>query len=463
MSPEKRSLQDVLDSVSNITEYLYNNPTGARIYPVVRPEYTNWRDEQRAWRETACLFDLSYHMSDLYVKGPDAEALLAQLAVNSFRGFEPGRAKQMVGTNPEGYVIGDVILFRHAPEEFQLVGRPSLLNWVQFHAETGGHRVTVERDEWSVQDPTRPRKMFRYQVQGPRAGLVLEKLNGGPLEAPKFFHMGWITVAGHRVRLLSHGMAGVEGGELFGPFEWAEEVKAAILEAGAEFGLRPVGSRAYASNGLESGWIPSELPAIYTSPELRAYRQWLPATAYDAVGSLGGSFYSPNVEEYYLDPWDLGYGHIVKFDHDFVGRAALEAKAAGPHRRKVTLVWNAADVARVMASWLEPGLGGKYFDWPVSQYATWMYDEVKNAHGERVGLSTWCGYTWNDRTMLSLAAVDEAYAQPGTELVLVWGEPNGGSRKPSVEPHRQMEIRATVAPVPFAQPARAYRQALGHR
>lgn len=460
MSTPVRTLEDVVNSVSSVTEYLYNNQTGARVYPVVLPEYTNWRDEQRSWRETVCLFDLSYHMSDLYVKGPDAFRLLSSVTINSFKGFEPGRAKQMVATTPDGYVIGDVILFYLDKDLFQFVGRPSVANWVEFQAQKGGYQVELERDEWSVSDPTRPRKVFRYQVQGPRAGELLQELNGGPFDKPKFFHMGWITVGGHRVRILHHGMSGVEGAEIFGPAELGPEVKAAIMETGRKYGIRHVGSRAYATNTLESGWIPSPLPAVYTGESLREYRQWLPATAYEGVGSLGGSFFSRNIEDYYLTPWDLGYGHILKFDHDFIGREALEKKANQPHRQKVTLVWNAEDVSRVMASWVSRGPAGKYIEMPLSQYATWMYDKVLNANGEMVGLSTFCGYSWNERSMLSLGIMNPEYATPGTEVVLIWGEEGGGSRKPSVEPHQQMEIRATVAPVPYAEPARQYRAAV---
>lgn len=456
---QPRNLQDIVSSTSNIVEYLHNNKTGARVYPVVPPEFTNWRDEQHAWRDTVCLYDLSYHMSDLYVRGPDAFKLLSYLSINSFKGFEPGIAKQMVSCSPDGYVIGDVILFYLEPELFQLVGRPSIHNWVQFHAETGGYNVTLERDEWSVTDPNRRRKMYRYQIQGPLAGELIKKLNGGPLPNLKFFHMGWMNIGGRRVRYLNHGMAGVSGVEIFGPYEEGAEVKAAIVEAGEEFGLRQVGSRAYSTNTLESGWIPSPLPAVYTGESMRAYREWLPATAYEAVGSLGGSFYVPDIEAYYLDPWELGYGRILKFDHDFVGREALEKKAKEPHRKKVTLAWNGEDVGRIFtAMFTKPkGQRPKHIELPSSQYATWMYDEVRNKNGDVVGISTFCGYSSNESSMLSLAMVDEAYAQPGTELILVWGEPNGGSRKPSVERHVQTEIRVTVGPVPYAEPARQYR------
>ena len=101
-------------------------------------------------------------------------------------------------------------------------------------------------------------------------------------------------------------------------------MRGTILEAGKEFGLEPVGSRAYASNTLESGWIPSPLPAIYSGEELRAYREWLRRRSYEAINALAGSFVSDNIDDYYLNPYELGYGPFVKFDHDFIGREALE-------------------------------------------------------------------------------------------------------------------------------------------
>ena len=455
-----KNLQEILSRVPNIQEYLYNNQTGARVYPVVPPEFTNWRDEQHAWRETVCLFDLSYHMTDLFLRGPDAFALLRQLGINSFEGFEPGQAKQYIPVSPEGYIIGDVILFYLEDGTFQLVGRPSAHNWVQFHAETSGANVTYERDEWSVADPHKPRKTFRFQIQGPNAPKVLEKLLGGPPPEIPFFHFTRVQIAGKTVGLLHHGMSGVSGAEFFGDFADGPAVKAAILEAGKEFGIRHVGSRAYATNTLESGWIPNPLPAIYTSPELQKYREWLPANAYEAVGSLGGSFVSPNIEDYYLTPWDLGYGRLIKFDHDFVGRAALERLKDQPHRKKVTLVWDPEEAARVLSSLVTKPKGQryKYFDLPLAQYATWMYDAVLNDAGEVVGFSMWTGFSSNEERVLSLATIDEQYAKEGTRLRVVWGEPNGGSRKPSVERHVQTEVWVTVGPVPYAEPARRYRE-----
>ena len=453
-----KSLEDLLQTIGNPVTLLRHSQTGPYIYPVVPSEFSNWRDEQRAWRETCILFNQSYHMTDMYVEGPDAPKLLSALGVNSFKGFEPNKAKQFVACSYDGYVIGDVVLFHLEQNLFNLVGRPSVHNWVQYHCETGGYDAKVERDERTVARPGPiVRKVYRYQVQGPNALKVIEKATGKAVPDVKFFNMTAFTIAGRHVRALRHGMVGQPGFELFGPWEDGEAVRAAIVEAGQEFGLRQSGSRTYSSNTLESGWIPSPLPAIYTGEKMKAYRQWLPANGYEASASLGGSFYSNDIQDYYLTPWDLGYGPVVKFDHDFVGRDALEKIAAKPRRKKVTLVLNGEDVTQCMATMFQRENRTKYFDFPSSVYSTLPYDKVVK-DGRTIGVSTWCGYSANEGAMLTLAMVDVEHSEPGTPVTFVWGEEGGGSKKPTVERHRQVEIRATVAPVPYAEPARlAYR------
>jgi vanillate/3-O-methylgallate O-demethylase len=447
-----QSLEALLQTVGNPVKLARNSQIGPYVYPKVPSEFSNWRDEQRAWRETCCLFDQSHHMTDMYIKGPDALKLLSALGVNSFKGFEVNKAKQFVACNYDGYVIGDAILFYLDKDLLNLVGRPSAHNWVQYHCETGRYNASVERDERSAANPGN-RKIYRYQVQGPNALKVLEKVNGGPLPQIKFFNMGEITIAGRKVRALHHGMSGVPGLELFGPWEQGGEIKAAIVEAGKEFGLRQVGSRVYATNTLESGWIPCPLPAIFTGEKMKAYRSWLPANGYEGTGSLGGSFYSDNIADYYRTPYELGYGPFVKFDHDFVGREALEKMAANPGRKKVTLAWNGDDVTRALGTMFRKGDRAKYIDLPLSNYSTWPNDKVMKG-GKNVGVSTFSGYSSNESSMLSLAMVDIEHSEAGTEVTLVWGEEGGGSTKPVVERHVQTEIRATVGPVPYAEVVR---------
>jgi vanillate/3-O-methylgallate O-demethylase len=451
-----QSLEEVLRTAGSAVERLRNSQIGPYAFPVVRPEFTNWRDEQRSWKESCALLDQSHHMADLYLDGPDALKLLSDLAINSFKNFKVNQAKQFVACNHDGYVIGDCILFYLAENKFNLVGRPPSLNWVQYYAETGGYQVTAERDERSAVNQGR-RRTYRYQIQGPNAVRTMEKVTGKPSPDIRFFNMDVFVIAGKQVRALRHGMVGQPGWELFGPWEDGDAVRDAIVSAGQEFGIRQVGSRAYPTTCLESGWVPSPLPAIYVGAELKAYRQWLSTKSYEATASLGGSFYSNDITDYYLTPYELGYGPFVKFDHEFVGRAALEKMADKQTRKKVTLVWNGDDIARVFGSLFHAGDISKYIDLPLANYSTLPYDKVLK-DGKTIGLSTYTGYTYNERAMLSLGIVELAYSEPGTEVTVVWGEEGRGSTKPTVERHQQAQIRATVASVPYAEVARvAYR------
>src|SRR5688500_11046815 len=374
-----KSLEDLLQSAGNTVDLLRNSKIGAYVYPVVAPEFHNWRSEQRAWRESAVLFDQSHHMVDIYIKGPDAIKLLSDTAINSFASFPVNRAKQYVPVSYSGHVIGDGILFHLSQNELVFVGRAPSANWIRFHAETGGYNVEIIHDDRS---PSRPggkpvnRISYRYQIQGPNAWPIIEKLHGGKLEQLKFFNMATMNIDGTEVRTLRHGMAGAPGLEIWGPYADGERIKNAILEAGAEFGIVPVGSRAYASNTLESGWIPSPLPAVYTGAEMKKYRQWLPAGGYEGTGAIGGSFVSKNIEDYYVTPYEIGYGPFIKFDHDFIGRSALEKMQNNNHRRKVTLAWNSEDVVDAFASMFRKGDNVKYMELPLSNYANSNYDAV---------------------------------------------------------------------------------------
>ncbi len=451
----QESLEDLLQRAGNPVDLLRNSKVGAYIYPVVPSEFTNWRDEQRAWRETCVLFDQSHHMVEQYLEGPDAFKLLSHLAFNSFAKFPTTRAKQFVPCSYEGYVIGDGILFRSEENKFTFVGRAPTANWIQFHAETGGYNVTTEKDDRS---PSRAgakpvfRRHYRYQIQGPNAQQVIEKLNGGPSPDIKFFNVGTVNIAGRKVAALRHGMAGAPGLEIWGPYQEGEEIRAAILEAGKDFGMVQVGARAYSTNALESGWIPSPLPAVYTGEKMKPYRQWLPATSYEGKGgSIGGSFYSSHIEDYYVTPYELGYGSFVKFDHDFIGSEALRKVDGKPHRRKVTFAWDAGDLGKALVSMLGRD-NCKYIDLPNPNYTSATYDRVMNG-GKVAGLSMFSGYSFNERTMLSLGIVDPDI-EIGHELTLVWGEEDGGSGKTTVERHEQTQIRAVVSPAPYSEVVR---------
>jgi len=454
----QKSLEDVLQTSINPVDMLRNSQIGAYVYPVVPYEFSNWRDEQRAWRETCVLFDQSHHMVDLFIEGVDALEFLSGLTINSFNAFTPGKAKQMVPCSYDGYIIGDGILFYLEKNKLMFVGRQPAANWIQYHAETGDFNVKVTYDDRSpskTMGKAVSRIHYRFQIQGPNAAQVIEKLNGGPVDDIKFFNFSTIKIRGRDVAALRHGMSGAPGLEVWGPYEEYDEIRAAIVEAGKEFGLVEVGARAYASNTLESGWIPSPLPAVYTGEEMKPYREWLPANGYEgAAGAIGGSFVSDNIEDYYLTPYALGYGPFIKFDHDFIGREALERMASNSQRTKVTFAWNAEDVTRAFASMFQQDAPiYKFIDMPISNYTSAGYDKVVDAEGKTVGLSMFTGYSYNERTMLSLGVMD-ADVKIGDELTLYWGEPHGGTDKITVEEHRMLKVRVIVSPTPYSKVVR---------
>jgi len=430
---------------------LRTSQIGAYVFPVAA-EFSNWRDECEAWNNTAVLLDQSHHMTDLYIEGPDTVRLLSETGINNFRNFGRDKAKQFVACNHEGHVIGDAVLFGLDDFRVNAVGRPHVANWLQYNALVGGYDVVLERDERSI-GANRNRRTYRFEVQGPKAWAILEKLNGGPIADIKFFSMGQIKIAGRNVRALKHGMAAAPGLELWGPASEAEEVRAAILEAGREFGMLQGGARAYSTASTESGWFASVLPAVYSDPKLADYRKWLPDNGFEASSSLGGSMISDRIEDYYITPWDAGYS-FVDFNHEFIGRDALLAKKEEPHLKKVTLMWDNDDVVSIFRSQFNEGDERfKFMEAPAAYYATFPFDTV-TVNGQSAGFSTYVVYSSNARRWISLAMIDTRLAGDGDQVELVWGEPDGGSRRPVVERHRQTVVKATVAPSPVVSKMR---------
>ena len=443
------SLEDALVRSTSPVDLLRNSSVLAVPFNGA-PEHSNWQTEQKAWRDSVALLDQSHHMNDLFVSGPDAQRLLSDFGVNTFEGFEVGKAKQLVTTTENGHFIGDNILFHLEGNVFDLVGQPFSIHWMLYQATAGDYDVEVELDPPSTHRGGPPPKLFRYELQGPNAVPLVGRLVDGPLPPVKFFNMARLSIAGVPVRALRHGMAAQPGFELFGPWEHGDLVLEAILDAGAEFDLRRVGTRAYSTANLESGWIPALVPGYYTGDGMSAFRRWLPASA---IGSLGGSYFSDDITDYYVTPYDLGYGKVVSFDHDFVGRDSLMELSNMPSREKVTLVWDQKDIVRAIGSSLRyDGTPTKSIELPKARYATHQYDMV-TIGSDLVGFSSDCGYAANERCFISLATVDTKFAEPGTRVTVVWGEkPN--STKPKVEPHGQTEITATVAPAPLSSFAR---------
>ncbi|WP_035971134.1 aminomethyltransferase [Bradyrhizobium sp. WSM3983] len=436
------SLQDGLDQAGSAVKLLWKPNTPSVANPVVPPEYSGWRAEQRSWEEGTALFNLCHQMCDLVVEGPDALRLLSDVSANNYEKFAVGQAKQLVAVTHEGYLIQDAIMFRLGEQRFNLAGLGGAHKWVMYHAKRGNYDVQLTFDPASDHREGNP-LFFRYQIQGPTAMGLLNRLFDNKLDDIKFMRFRELSVAGRPVSVLRHGMAGQIGFEFFGDWENEETFRQTVLEAGKEFGLIQVGGLAYYTTAADSGWVPIPIPGIYTDPALEDYRRYVGLYSLEGQFPLQGSFYSPDIRDYYCSPFEMGYGRSVSFNHEFIGREALLKAKDAAARTKVTLVWNADDVKRVFGA-----------DHGFLMHMT--FDRVEK-DSEMVGLSQYSAYIDPDNTIHSLALVKKEFAQPGTEVTVIWGQHPGPAAEPGITVAFE-RIRAIVQPAPFNEFARtAYR------
>ncbi len=426
-------------------------------FPVVPNEQTNWIDEVRAIAETAALADLSHHMTSLRLTGPDVVRLLKRLCVNDFDNFEIGKAKQIVMCNHEGYHMGDGPLLRLGDEEFYAPGMHAT-KWIQYNIETGDYDVTAEIEPPTSLLPGDPEKHV-LQLQGPNAYDILDELTDDDFRNIGFYRFEEIELAGYETIALGHGMSPEAGFEFIGSFENYDGLIEAIVEVGEDYGLKRLGSRTYVSNSVRVGWVPPHPRPVYDLDEMEGYRQWADGEKEEKYGkwgtseepleatfSLEGSFESNDVRDYYLRSIELGYGKLVDLDHDFIGKAAIEAEIENPERELVSLIWDNEDVHRINNSLFGEGDNHKFMNnLPRIGWARQAYDEVLK-DDESIGISHSRSFQWDIRQMTSLAVLDTEYTEPGTEVTVVWGEPGGESPNPTIEKHVQTDISATVQP-----------------
>ena len=390
-------------------------------------------------------------------EGPDAlQAARRTWASTASRASRSTRPSSSCPCTPDGYVIGDVILFYLDEDSFNLVGRAPVLNWVTFHAETGGYDVKVELDQRSALRTRRPPQGLPLPGPGPQRHAGHRKAIGKTPPELKFFNM---TRPDHRRQDRSGRCATAwpasPAGSCSAPGRTVEAVQSAGRRAGEEFGLRLVGGRAYSSNTLESGWVPSPLPGDL----LRREPEGLPRVAAGETATRRSASHRrqlrtpTNIEDYYFTPWDLQLRRFVKFDHDFIGREALEKMAEDPHRKKVTLALDDEDVTRRHRLPVPQGPTAPSSSTSRRPCTPCTPSTRSAATASRSGVSTWVGYSSNEGKMLTLAVLDADTPIPARgDLGL--GRGRRRLQKPTVERHVQMEIRAIVCPVPYVETVR---------
>ena len=398
-----------------------------------QPEYTDWIDESMSWKETCYIGDWSF-LWERRFRGRDALRLFSDLTVNSFANFAIGQAKHAIHCNADGKVIHEGIVSRLGEDEFMLFGRGGF--WVDYKLRHGRYDAVSEPEDW-----------FNFQVSGPNSLYVVEKAAGERIRDIAYMRFRTIHIAGREVVALRQGVAGELGYELQGPAQYAREVYDAIVTAGQDFGIRRLGGRTAFINHLEACFptiVTDYLPAIFDddmAEYLAEFKAAMPA--YAATFSIAGSFESDHFGAWYRSPVELGWTKNIKFDHNFIGREALEEEVARPRRIMRTLVWNPDDVVDVYASLYRAGKPFHYMEIPRDQRG-FMYADRVIGNDQLVGVATSRGYSYYFRQMLSLCVIDVSWSNPGTEVKIIWGEPG--------EP--QKEIRAQVATAPYKKDKR---------
>jgi aminomethyltransferase len=269
-------------------------------------QYAGILEEHRAVRERAGLFDLS-HMGELFVEGPEAGAALAAALVSNPPALADGRAQYSMIVAPDGGIIDDLIVYRLAPDRFLVVANASNARIVSdaLAERLAGFKAVLD---------DRSLATALVAIQGPRSVGILQPLTDVALDELRYYAIAEGAVAGITALVARTGYTGEDGFEVFVDTDRAIELWDALMAAGRDQGLAPIGLGARDTLRLEAG---------------------MPLYGNELDGST--------------NPYEANLGRVVKLDKagDFVGRAALEKAAReGVSRRLVGLVMRGRGIAR---------------------------------------------------------------------------------------------------------------------
>ena len=386
--------------------------------------FDRWDVEQMSYYDTCSLHCALNPFNVFEVHGSDYLKMLELSTVNTFRTFPVGKARHAIFCDEGGKILTDGIVIRTGDEDFlgfNLVD-PNFLN-----QQMGG--------TFDIQSRNLREEYFVFQLCGARSLEVVEQTCRADLHDLKFMHSCTAEVEGAPVRVLRTGMAGTLAYEIHGSVEDAQMVYQRLLDVGAAFGLQEIGRLAYVNQHCEG--------SIFQLAEHFNIRFDIPGDKFLITGSL-----PEDSDLQYHSPYDCGWGNLVRFDHEFPGKAALLAERDGHHNTAVHLLWNKEDVLAVQAAVMDPELRVDYMDM-VGDYdyrnncMTIHMDAVMDG-GRIIGASSGRMLSAKTREMISLATIDEDYAVEGREVEVLWGRPGT----------HQMRVRATVANFPYIKEGR---------
>jgi aminomethyltransferase len=269
---------------------------GAKIVPFAGFEmpvrYSSDLDEHHTVRNAVGVFDVS-HMGEFSVKGPGAFALVQKVTSNDATALYDGKVQYGYLPNATGGVVDDLLVYRIAEDNYFLVVNASNIekdwNWIQSHNTEG---VAME----NLSD-----SLCLLAVQGPNATAALQKLTDVNLASMEYYTFTIGEMAGIKDIIISAtGYTGAGGFEIYVKNADAEKMWNAIFEAGAEFGIKPVGLGARDTLRLEKAFC----------------------------------LYGNDIDDE-TSPLEAGLGWVTKFTKNFINSEALKAQKDAGLKRKL--------------------------------------------------------------------------------------------------------------------------------
>jgi glycine cleavage system aminomethyltransferase T len=404
---------------------LYLN-VGNRLYGY---EFRGWKPESMSWK-TGCYIHTGLSNSQTNFVGPDVAEFFSSIAVNSFATFEIGSMKHSIYCNDDGLICAHAILQRNDEHEYRLFATPP---WPHYQLVASAGRFRVEM---------RPTPAYLTQVAGPTSLETLERATGEDLRDIGFLRFRQAKIAGRIVEIGRIGMSGNLAYEIRGPLEEGAEIYDAVFRAGQDLGIQRLGWRTYLVNHVEGGFPQVAWTFASAGVSEPGFLDFMAAGPFNPPTRVSGSVDPADLRARLRTPVELRWERAVKFDHEFVGRAALEAEVASPRRRVVTLVWDPEDVVDIYASLLQPGEEYKTIDLPTSP--SWNHGLIAHADhvlrdGQRIGIASGTIYSYFHRQVMSHAVLDIDATEIGTQVVVQWGDHG----------RRIKDVRATVERFPY--------------
>jgi len=399
--------------------------------------YTGWRDEQLSWYDNCYIHSGLNPTRTYWFKGPDAMKFLNENLTNGFSNFPIGKSKHGIMVNEEGLLMVDGLLLRLGEDEF-------ITYWMAPYID-----YAVKHGNYNIEGKDLTGDVFMYQLGGPRSLEIIEAVTGEDFHDLPFTGHRMSSINGKEVRILRIGMAGSLAYEVHGDIADSLDIYDALIKSGEKYGIRRLGRQAYWNTHTENG---------FPQFTIHFYYAWETDQGFMNSGAYGvtraGTYckmtgsYSPALCDRYVNPFELSWGFCVNFDHEFKGKKALLKIKNSPHREMRSLVWNQEDILDIYSS--EFGMGDPYFpiEGPEDAPKTndgWDYRGDQILVGDKcVGIATGRCFSWHYREMISLAVIEPEYAELGTEVEVLWGDPGT----------RQKKIRAIVSRFPYMNESR---------